>query len=428
MVTLTINGKKVRAKEKTTLLEIAQKLSIPIPTLCYHPALSPYGSCRLCIVEISKDGRSSRMVTACNYPVQEGIEVETHSRRVLQARRVLVELLLARSPSAPLLQRLAEELGADRNRFSQRETGNDCILCGLCIRTCQELVGANAIGFSMRGTGRKVGTPFEVDSEKCVACGACEYICPTDAIKMEMDRIKKMRMTDTGVLRACRYVRMGLIDFMVCSNGFECWRCEVDQTMEDRFGTHPIFALQPARKALPMLVSGFSYHPDLYYSENHVWCKPLGPLMKLGLDEIGSLLTLGAEELRLPPPGTSLDEKAIFAEISSRGNGIGIVSPLGGVVSAVNARVLENPSLVWRDPYRRGWLILLRPNRPEDVSKLLANLQAKDWYSRKASKLFRQILRWAPNPVPKGELLEDASLVQILRKKAPELTKIILGA
>jgi NADH dehydrogenase/NADH:ubiquinone oxidoreductase subunit G len=150
MVTLTINGKKVKAKENTPLLEIARKMSILIPTLCYHPDLSPHGSCRLCTVEISKNGKP-RMVTACNYPAQEGIKVETHSKRVLQARRVLVELLLARCPNAPFLKNFAKELGVKASPFSTKTRENDCILCGLCVRTCDELVGANAIGFSMRG-------------------------------------------------------------------------------------------------------------------------------------------------------------------------------------------------------------------------------------------------------------------------------------
>lgn len=426
MVTLTINGKKVKAKENATLLEVCRKMSISIPTLCYHPDLSPHGSCRLCTVEIWKDGRS-RMVTACNYPAQDGIKVQTHSERVLQARRVLVELLLARCPNAPLLQKLAEEVGVKANPFSTKASENDCVLCGLCIRTCRELMGANAIGFSMRGTQKKVGTPFEVNSESCVACGACEYICPTGAIKMEIDRIRRIRTSDTGTLRYCRYMRMGLIDFMVCSNGFECWRCEIDQMMDDRFGTHPIFALKPAKGKEPLLVNGFTFYPEIFYSEGHVWGKASDQWVRLGIDEMASLLTLKADGLHLQAVGKGLKKKEVLAEISASGKKARILSPLSGHVSAVNREVMENPSLVWRDPYRRGWLILLTPDHPEEISKLLSGPKAKDWYSKQTSSLLDHILKWASNSSLNGDILENANLREILRGKWEKLTKILLG-
>ena len=182
MIRAVIDGREIEVEQDTTILEAAEKLSIPIPTLCYHKALEPYGVCRLCTVEVVRRGWS-RLVTACNYPIRDEIEVLTASEKVLKGRRMIVELLLARCPDVPLLQQLAAELGVEKPRFSLKE--DDCILCGLCVRVCQLLVGANAISFVGRGVEREVATPFYELSEDCIACGACAFVCPTGAIKLE---------------------------------------------------------------------------------------------------------------------------------------------------------------------------------------------------------------------------------------------------
>jgi len=182
MIRVVIDGREIEVERDTTILEAAEKLNIPIPTLCYHKALEPYGACRLCTVEVVHRGRS-RLVTACNYPIRDEIEVFTASEKVLKGRRMIVELLLARCPEVPLLQRLAAELGIEKPRFPLKE--DNCILCGLCVRVCQELVGVSAISFVGRGVEREVSTPFYKISEDCIACGACAFVCPTGAIKLE---------------------------------------------------------------------------------------------------------------------------------------------------------------------------------------------------------------------------------------------------
>ncbi len=424
MVTLTLNGKKVRARENSTILEICQKQSIPIPTLCYHPDLTPQGSCRLCTVEVIRGGRS-RMVTACNYPVREEIEVKTHSEKVVQLRKILVELLLARCPNVPYVQSLAKQLGVQKSRLKTNPQGDNCILCGLCVRTCRELVGANAISFSKRGTLKKVSTPFEVDSDQCLACGACESICPDTAIQMEMDRIRKMKLSDTGTKRYCRYMRLGLIDFMVCSNGFECWRCEVDQRMEDQLGTHPVFALKPGKRNPPVLIKGFHFYPERFYSEDHLWAKPMDQWVRLGLDEMASLFTLEAESIKLPTVGSLIKKNQPLAEIVSNRRSVKIPSPISGEIFAVNREVEEFPNLVWRDPYQRGWLILLKPNDPEELFDLYQAEKAKDWFTKQAERLNHFLSKQSSRLPQKENLLDAQWLKKIVRNRFDPLREIL---
>jgi len=175
MIALTINGLPVLVEEGTTLLEAAQFLGFSIPTLCHNDGLSPYGACRLCVVEIG-EGPKAKLVSSCTYPAQEGLQVRTASKRVLRARRMILELLLASCPQSKTIQDLAAAHGIRQQRFKQEY--EDCILCGLCVRMCEEQMMAKAIGFQGRGENRRVGTPFGVKSDACRTCGGCMYICP----------------------------------------------------------------------------------------------------------------------------------------------------------------------------------------------------------------------------------------------------------
>lgn len=183
MINFTINGKELQVEEGTTVLEAALEAGISIPTLCYHEELTPYGACRLCLVEIVGGARPG-VQTSCLYKVTEGLEVKTETERVQKARKIVFELLLARCPQSEVVRNLAAEYGITETRIRRKQTEN-CILCGLCVRVCAQVTGRHAVSFSDRGARRKVKTPFDKVSEKCIGCGACAYLCPTATIKVE---------------------------------------------------------------------------------------------------------------------------------------------------------------------------------------------------------------------------------------------------
>jgi len=184
MVKLKIDGQEFQAEEGATILEVAKRGGISIPALCNHDAIKPYGACRICMVEITTKGRS-RLVTSCLYPVEEGLEVQTQSEKVLELRRGVLELLLSRCPSVKVLQDMAKTMGITKAPFAAKNEKEECILCGLCTRVCQEVVGVSAISLVSRGTQRKVAPPFEAASTVCIGCASCAHVCPTGAVKIE---------------------------------------------------------------------------------------------------------------------------------------------------------------------------------------------------------------------------------------------------
>jgi len=188
MINLTINGLKTSVKKGTTLLEAARFLGFPIPTLCHMEGLTPYGACRLCVVEIG-EGPGARLVSSCTYPAQEGLKVRTASERVVKARKMIIELLLATCPQSKTIQDLASKYVVRQQRFKQEH--DDCILCGLCVRMCKEQMMAQAIGFRGRGEKRSIGTPFDVKSDVCRLCGGCMYICPACQLRCTYNQPEK---------------------------------------------------------------------------------------------------------------------------------------------------------------------------------------------------------------------------------------------
>ncbi|MDN5365145.1 MAG: bidirectional [NiFe] hydrogenase diaphorase subunit [Thermacetogenium sp.] len=179
---ITINGREFPARDGETVLEVARREGIWIPTLCHHEGLNPYGSCRICVVEVTAGGRPG-LTASCTLPVSDGLVVETDSERVRQCRQVLVRLLLAMAPNAPVVRELAEKLGVTDTPFKRLGADKDgCILCGLCVRTCEQ-VGAYAIGFAFRGVRRRITPPFGKQAAACMGCRACEQVCPTGTVK-----------------------------------------------------------------------------------------------------------------------------------------------------------------------------------------------------------------------------------------------------
>jgi len=220
-VKVRIDGIEIEAEKGGTILETARFLGIEIPTLCYHDGLTAWGGCRLCVVEIG-EGENTRLVTSCTYPVQEGLVVRTASRRVIKARKLLVELLLASAPSSKVIQDIAAKLGIQKVRFKVEH--EDCIYCGLCVRMCAEQMGAKAIGFINRGDEIKITTPFDLTTEECRRCGACMYICPVCQLRCDGPEAKQL------VCGGCLTVEPSCLEFYEdykCSMGIkgDCGTC-----------------------------------------------------------------------------------------------------------------------------------------------------------------------------------------------------------
>ncbi len=179
-----INGKRLGAEPGETILAVARRSGIEIPTLCHHDALEPVGACRLCMVEVGHPswGDRKNMVSACIYPVEPDLQVVTDNEDVRRQRQTVLELLAARCPESEVIRDLCERHGATP-RYEEWTDGSKCIMCTLCVRAC-EAMGCHAISAVNRGTLKEVSPPFHGNPDACVGCGSCFAICPTGHITM----------------------------------------------------------------------------------------------------------------------------------------------------------------------------------------------------------------------------------------------------
>ncbi|HPS64353.1 MAG TPA: [FeFe] hydrogenase, group A [Ignavibacteria bacterium] len=207
-----INGREIKFENERNLLEVIRKANIEIPTFCYHSELSVYGACRLCLVEI--EGRG--LVSSCSIKPEAGMKIKTHTKEIREIRKIALELLLANhdnnctsciKSNSCKLQEIAAKLGVDKIRFKSAVKNipldfssealvrdpNKCILCGDCVRACEEIQGIGAIDFAYRGSDVAVMPAFNkmLSKVECVDCGQCARVCPTGAItpKLQIDEV-----------------------------------------------------------------------------------------------------------------------------------------------------------------------------------------------------------------------------------------------
>jgi bidirectional [NiFe] hydrogenase diaphorase subunit len=406
MISLSIDGKKATVEEGTSVLEAARSVGSEIPTLCYHPELAVNAACRLCTVEVTHKGRT-RLTASCALPAEEGMEVKTASERVLAGRRVIIELLVARVPNAPLLREIAAKLGARTDRMEPKN--EDCILCGLCVGVCSQMMGVRAIAFSGRGIARQVTTPFGGEALDCLACGACAYVCPTGA--MDMERKTLDRDKAKGTPRYCRYMRLGMVPYALCPSAYECFHCEVDQRVEETLGTHPAFVARPAKETAPVEASGFSVMPERYYTAGHAWVEKVGGFLRMGVDDFGQRLVGPVEDVELlKQQGEDVAADEPLWRLKAGNKNVTMRSPVSGKVVLVNEDVSLDPALLRKAPYTRGWICMVRPAALEaDLAALRFKDPARPFY-----------LRQEPDPVVEWVNEEAQKLRGMLGPEVPK--------
>ncbi|MGD0900379.1 MAG: 2Fe-2S iron-sulfur cluster-binding protein, partial [Thermoguttaceae bacterium] len=181
-ILIDIDGRTAEVPRGTTVLNAARQMGVTIPTLCNYRGLTPYGACRVCLVELQTP-RGGQLVASCSHPIDDALVVRTETEKVKESRRTVLELMLAQAPDSRELAELARGLGVESTPF-QPEPDGKCVLCGLCTRVCNEMMGRGAINLYGRGAAKEVRTAFDQKTDQCQACGACAFVCPTGAIDL----------------------------------------------------------------------------------------------------------------------------------------------------------------------------------------------------------------------------------------------------
>jgi len=249
---ITINNTKVTVNKGTILLNALQEAKFNVPTLCRNKNLTPTGSCRLCICEIEVGGEK-KIVTSCNYPIEQEIVVETDSEKVKANRKVLADMYLSRWPNVPLVKAIAKRCGVTEPTLAHAYTDTNakaCILCGMCVNACEEFIQERIIDFAGKGMKRHLTMPFgEVDSH-CVGCTSCAYVCPTKALEIVDD------LNHPADPKLIRDYGMRINAEMATLDKSQCRMREV--------GTANIVDVMNAYDLLPCLNYQYGSHPDAH--------------------------------------------------------------------------------------------------------------------------------------------------------------------
>lgn len=222
-VTIRIDGRELQAESGSTVLQVALANGIDIPTLCHHAGLVDVGACRVCLVEIDGPGGRPTVMASCTLPASEGLVVRTETEAVKRNRRTVVELLLGRAPKSEAILALAARDGLTESRYTPMHDAGDCVLCGLCVRVCEERLGAEAITYRGRTFAREISAAFGKLSDSCLACGSCAAVCPTGVMRVvDTETTRRILRNDLEISER-KLLRCGSCGAAICSEEFHEW-------------------------------------------------------------------------------------------------------------------------------------------------------------------------------------------------------------
>ncbi len=248
-INILVNDQPVAVNHGAFLLQAIREAGFQVPTLCHHKDLTPTGTCRLCLCEIEVRGRK-RLVTACNYPIRDEIKVFTESAPVVAHRKTLAAMYLGRWPNVPVIKQLAAQCGVTESRFKSDLTDENpkaCILCGHCVRACEEFTLERIIDFAGRGIKRHMTMPFGGVDPHCIGCTSCAYVCPTGAIQIVDDLnnpVDPVKIRNHGMKvnaematlddQQCRMRQVGTANIVEVMDKYDLLPCH-----NFKFGSHP---------------------------------------------------------------------------------------------------------------------------------------------------------------------------------------------